>query len=840
MVRFTRFHTLSAGLLLSCSPLAFAGAASAQDTQTQTAQPPAAPQTPAAAAPSDNSVGEIVVTAQFRSQRLQDTPLAITAVSSALLDARSQTNITEITNQAPNVEIRPQGASFGPSVTASIRGVGQNDFNPAFEPGVGIYVDDVYFPQLTGAIFDLLDLDRVEILRGPQGTLAGRNSEGGAIKMYSKKATGDGGGYVEATYGARQRIGLRASADFTIAPNLFARIAGVYKRQDGYIDDIDFGCAHPAGSDPLNPAGGVVAIRPVGSCRIDKLGGIGYEALRGTVRFAPSDNFELNVIGNYTHDEHTIAGEVLSKVAVVDSPNSNAAPGVPYDARFICGKFCNYGTTGQPAAIWAGPVAPGVPLLATAGTNNSRYDGWGVSGNAHWQLSDMFSVDNILAYQHFNTTFDADDDLSPASLGYGLNKLTNWNWSEELRLNAKIGDTVNATVGGYYFKQSTTYNSYQDLRYVVIPLQFIQPDVITANSKAVFGNIGWEIVHNLNLNAGIRYTKEAKDYHYFRLNPDGTVNPFLDPIGAVYGIGYDGPDTLDANGDGSTTDIVQALSGAVAQYKGHRVDYRVSLDYRLSPELLVYASVATGFKGGGTNPRPFNIGQVISFDPETLTSYETGFKSDLLDRRLRLNVSAFYSDYKKIQIPVLSCPDTPCAARLNAGNGHYKGLEAELTARPVDGLSIDASASYIDFKYTSLLPAAAYPTNPAGAAKDDPPAGVPKWKWSAGVQYEVPLGGDFGSLTPRIDVSYQGKVFVGPLIVDNARTLTFLPAYTFANARLTWKNATDDLEASLEVTNFTNKYYILTNFDLRGAGEGFDKVQPARPREWAITIKKKF
>ena len=121
---------------------------------------------------------------------MQDTPLSITAVSGDMLEPRSQTSIAEVANQAPNVTLKPQGAAFGPSLGASIRGVGQFDFNPALEPGVGLYVDDVYYATLTGSILDLLDLDRVEILRGPQGTLAGRNSIGGAVKLYSSKPTG--------------------------------------------------------------------------------------------------------------------------------------------------------------------------------------------------------------------------------------------------------------------------------------------------------------------------------------------------------------------------------------------------------------------------------------------------------------------------------------------------------------------------------------------------------------------------------------------------------------------------------------------------------------------------
>ena len=797
----------------------------------------------ATAAVEDQGNAEIVVTAQFREQRLQDTPIAITAVNSAMLEARSQTNLTQVADQAPNVQIKPQGASFGPSISASIRGIGQADFNPAYEPGVGIYIDDVYYPQLTGAVFDLLDLDRVEILRGPQGTLAGRNSIGGAIKMYSKKPTGETGGYVEAQYGIRQRLGLRASADFKLTDTLFGRISGVFKRQDGYVDRIDYGCA--------NPGSGIAPVQPAGKCKISELGGVGYQAVRGILRYAPNDDFEITVSGDYTHDEHTIAGEVLLEAAL-DNPNTNAAPGIPYDKRFICGRFCNYLTTGQPAAVFQGIAVPpgGQPIAATSGSDKSVYDGWGFSGNMHYQLSDMLALDSITGYRKFDAQFDSDDDISPANIGFGQNDLSNWSFSQELRLGAKIGDAINLTVGGYYFKQRTTYNSYQDIRYVaapigpggslvgIYPLQFVQPDVIKADAKAVFGHANWEITDGLNLSGGLRYTKETKDYNYFRLNPDGTVNGYLDPNGAAYGIGYVGPDTADADRDGDRTETVSALSGARASYSKGRVDWRVSVDYRVSPALLVYGTVSTGFKGGGTNPRPFNAGQVRTFDPETLVAYELGFKSDFLDRKLRVNVSAFINDYKDIQLPILACPDSPCALPVNGGNGKYKGVEVELYARPVENLTIDASLSYLHFKYDSIQTGVGGPSNLAGPQIDDPST-APEWKWSAGVQYEIPLG-TIGSLTPRFDAAYQDELYTGPTTVNGARVRTFIPSYTLANARLTWRNADADLDVSLEVTNLFDKYYFYNVFDLRGAGAGFKKGQPGRPREWGITLKKKF
>jgi len=214
----------------SSSALLMATPALAQD------QSQAAPTTPPAQTDQSDAetlTQDIIVTAQFRREKLQDTPIAITAVNAAQLEAKNQTDLAQVADSAPNVSLKPQGASFGPSISASIRGVGQNDFNPAYEPGVGIYIDDVYYPQLTGAVFDLLDLDRVEILRGPQGTLAGRNSEGGSIKIYSKMPNGENGGFVEATYGSRHRIGVRAAADFKLTDTLFGRISGVFKKQGG-------------------------------------------------------------------------------------------------------------------------------------------------------------------------------------------------------------------------------------------------------------------------------------------------------------------------------------------------------------------------------------------------------------------------------------------------------------------------------------------------------------------------------------------------------------------------------------------------------------------------------
>lgn len=808
---------------------------------------PAQAQSQAQEAAPSVTIGEIVVTAQFREQKLQDTPIAITAVDSAMLESRSQTNLTEVANQAPSVVLRPTTAAFGPSITASIRGLGQIDFTPALEPGVGLYIDDVYYPRLVGANFDLLDVERIEILRGPQGTLTGRNSEGGAIKFISRKPTGEAGGYVSATYGIRNRINLRASADFTIAKDLFGRISGTFADQDGYVKNIDYGCAFPASGVPAKTGGT--------NCVIGKDGDVGYKALRGMLRYNPSDMVDVMVSGDYIRDSRRNSAEVLL-YADNSNPNVTTPNGLPYDSRFLCGRFCNYSATGNTAAAFvAGAIPPlnGLPLAASQGPGRTEYEGWGVAANADFKLSDDLKLQSITAYREFNTSFGPDGDLSPANVAFGISQLDSWFVSQELRLNAKLGDIADLTVGGFISDEKTTYFTLQDLRYVAIPLptgplplfplQFIGNDPVRSKSKAVFATAIIYPTEALTITLGGRYTNESKAYTFNRLNLDGkTINGFLDPIGAAFGAGYDGP-----NGT--------ALTGRTGRFNGNRFDYRVSADYRFSPEVLAYATVSTGFKGGGIAPRPFNAAQAVPFGQETLTAYEVGLKTDLFDRRVRLNLSAYYNKFKGAQLTLLSCPQFggpgPCAVPQNAGDADVKGVEAELFIRPVAGMQIDASASLLDWNWKCVVPAVVDPTGPTSGCSTNqalvsqliaPPRGVSKAQWSVGIQYEADLG-TAGSITPRFDVSYQGAI-AGTATVPPKGSPSDLfataDAFTLANARLTWRNADRDLDISVEVTNVFDKYYFLSKFDLTGAGAGSISGLPGRPREWAVSLKKKF
>ena len=804
---------------------------------------------------------EIIVTAQFREQNLQDTPIAITAVSGEMLEARSQTSIQDVANQAPSVTLKPQGAAFGPALGANIRGVGQFDFNPAVEPGVGFYVDDVYYATLTGSILDLLDLDRVEILRGPQGTLSGRNSIGGAVKLFSQRPEGSNTGNITAAYGSRNRVDIRASADFNLAEGVDMRLAAVAKQQEGYVDRLDFGCVYPAGgtarlpSDApinagglINPVGGVPQRTNDPDCRLGTEGDVGLIALRGQVRLRPADNIDINIAADYTDDNRTAAGSILLQRSYPNggpasptfplTPNLPYTPGtpppavptlanpnplqrdiqpfasiVPYDTRFVCGEYCNYATYDNPADNhYRGSTADG----------RVRFQGWGISGQIDLDVSDAMRVTSITAYRSYVSDFSNDNDVSPLAHSLGYGPLSFDFFSQELRVTGDIGDTIQYTVGGYYSDQRSVYSSFQDLRSSA--LQFQQNDPVDADSKAVFAHLSWNPFEPLTITGGVRYTDESKTYHYVR------QRPYLDPT------------SVTANG-------VLPLNGIVGEYSGNRVDYRANLQYALSDDLMAYAQFSTGFKGGGVNPRPFSAAQALPFGPETLNAYEVGFKSDLFDRRLRVNVAAFLSKYKDIQLNLANClaitggPNLPCALPVNAGDADIKGIEVEATLRPVDGLSIDGAVSYLDFDYkrfgtfstATTTSAVGGPTNLNGPQFGDYAPYTPKWKWSFGVQYDIDLG-TTGSVVPRFDAAYQGTIHTAPA----NRTSNEIEDYIVANARLTWNNADEDLSASLAVTNLFDQYYLLTINDSTIAGQGYANAQPGRPREWSVSVTKKF
>jgi len=764
---------------------------------------PAAFAQSAASNSDDGTLEEVIVTAQFREQKLQDTPIAITALSAELLESRSQNSLAAVAAQAPNVVLRETGGAFGPGMSASIRGVGQGDFNPAFEPGVGIYIDDVYYSSLTGANFDLLDLDRVEIARGPQGVLGGRNSEGGSVKLYSAKPKGDNSGSIRASYGSRSLVDFRGVGDFAlIQDKLFARVSGVTRTQDGYVTRRDYSCVTGNTAIP-NQA-------PQGDCILGKEGGKEYTAGRAAFRWLASDAIEVNFAGDVTVDTSQTAAVVLQAV----NPLSGGAGftntfGVPYTSAFLPpSRNVSYASFSarRPQNLFGPPN----PLAGTtiAANPDTRTKVWGTNLTVDWTLAEKLALKSITAYREFDSRWAEDNDVSPLTGSLGMEHLFNHSFSEELRLNGAIGSAIDYTVGGYYFSQTTTYATHQLLASAVPGFEFYGNDPVEASSYAGFTNATWHVTDAFNVNAGVRYTKEKKTYNYSRL-----------PVG------------------GSLTLGLESLNGHPGIYEGDNIDYRLNVDYRWNDNVMTYASVSTAFKGGGTNARPFGPGQVVPFDKEELAAYEAGAKMDFFDRRLRVNVAAFFNKYKDIQLTLLSCPTltpvAPCAATFNAGDAEIKGYEIEVTANPIDGLTIDASFSDLNFEYTKLL-TGANGSNITGLTLGQRAPGQIETKWSVGSQYEM-LIGNVGSITPRVDYSFTGGFNTNAVFTRSNR----VAGYHIGDASITYRNAHDTWEAAVIARNFLDESYFVSNFDLL-ASSGAQYGLLAPPREYSVQFKKKF
>ncbi|GEN99285.1 TonB-dependent receptor [Novosphingobium sediminis] len=799
----------------------------------------------AAAAPTTQ---EIVVTAQFRAQKLQDTPLAITAVNAAVLEARGQTDISQIAAQSPNVTLRAQPQSGGIGLIAFIRGIGQTDFNYALEPGVGIYVDDVYIPTLSSSLLDLMDLERVEVLRGPQGTLAGRNSIGGAIKLFSKKPTGEGGGYLQATYGAYNRIDVRGVADFKITDHLFARVSGATKNSDGYVKLLDYGLSHPNSNVPANTNAGNGIERGT-------LGGRSFSAGRLALRWEATPDIEVNVAADYTRERNDAGAQVLlygnapattpEGLPWLKGKDGNPVPlsneFVPYSTRFQQSgsttpagydpRFINYANF-----LDARTPTSQAPFKPYAANNQQNYDGWGITGNVTAKLADNMSLTWISSFRRYKMSFGFDQDGSPVPVAQLDNILRHRAWSQEVRLNGSFMDKrIEYTLGGFYFDQNGTYNARVDLNYAGI--DFIHgPDSTPSTSKALFFNGTFHITDAWGITGGIRHTWDKKDYTYFRSNPDGTVPG---PLPCEF---FLGAPTAGPTGIGNSPNcLLIGLYNVTGQFKGQRTDWRVETDYRFSPEVFAYASVATGYKGGGVNPRPFfgpsagdcNVlpfgapcNQITSFQPETLRTYEAGIKTDLFDRRLRFNASAFFNKYDNIILTLTRCHGfSPCLMPANVGKAEVWGLEGETTIRPVEGLTLDGSISYLHFKYKD--------TGTTNVPLTNVTPYTPKWNWSFGAQYDYAM--KIGTISARFDGTYQSSIFTeafnGP---DNLVDGRFL-----GNAKLTYTSQDKDWQLSFEVQNVFNKYYYNTIEDVKSS-LGAITANPGLPRTWAVSIKRTF
>lgn len=782
---------------------------------------------------SSDTLQEVVVTAEFRAEKLQETPLAITALSGDALAARNIVSLQDVSQAAPNVQLFENNAAYGKTMAAFIRGIGQGDFDFASaEPGVGIYIDDVYFASTFGSMFDLLDIDRTEVLRGPQGTLFGKNSIGGAIRVISKKPTGDGTGFGEVTLGNYSRREVRAGFDVPVIRDyLFLRVSGMSKQRNGYVSRLDFACAHPdeAGSLPVQDTG-------QGTCKIGSEGGVDVKGARAQLRWVPANGIENNTTFDWYDDNSEAAAEVM----LVADPNLapalagfNAGTlvpkyGIPYDSRFVtAGTYTNYSTFYDPHT---GTHYPAVNTVHS----------WGASDVFEWQLADWVKLKSVSAYREYWGDFSDDQDNSPLGIAWAYNMLDHHQFTEELQFTgAAIDNRLNWAAGYFYFDGRSLQRGHVNLNFLAgfFPpgppffgqpiFNFNQNDPSKTKDNAGFAQGTFAITDQMHATAGVRYTKETKSYTFNHINPLLAIpNPVLD-----------------------LRDVENSTSYS-------HVDYKAGVDYQIEKDLFAYASVTTGFRGGGFNPRPFTNYQVIPFGPEKLTEYEIGLKSEWLDHHLRANFAAYYGKYKDLQITsqTVDISGAPTTAPQNVGGADIKGFEVELEGN-IENLSATAAIGLTDFKYKDLGRAEGCQdfADPVATAKagncingnpgySDIAPGTPKWTANVGAQYAIPMGAA-GSITPRLDASYHTRRynnFYNLYDAGGTGPVAFTPAMTLLSGRITWQDEERKWSVAAFVTNLTNKYYYQSFLDLRAFGEGQLSAQPGEPREWGVTVGRKF
>ena len=531
------------------------------------------------------SANDIVVVARKREERVIDVPIAVTALSTTQLAKMGANDLSGVQGAVPNVNI-VQGRGSASSANFFIRGIGQPDALQTFDPAVGVYVDGVYLSRIQGALLNLYDVQRVEVLRGPQGTLYGKNTIGGAVNIVSKKPDLQTlKGEASLTYGRFNEVTAKGYvAAPLITGKLAVSLAGLYDKRDGIVTD-------PLTGRKYNDR--------------DNL------SFRGILRAKPNDSIEVLIAGDVTRQR------------------SAATLGYP-TAPLVQTNF----VTGALTLVPAEPYGPYNYQSSTslAPGQGQKLDHWGISGTINADLGGNFALTSITAYRKLDTNFNVDIDGSQFKFGDALVAIDQHQFSQELQLKYN-GDRLKGVLGVYYLDEQV--NSHQEayaddlFKFGAVPVTFTRlvDDAQNTKSYAAFGQMTYDFTKQFSITAGLRYTKENKRYNRFTTT--------ISTLSLLNGIAYNYPANLPAPYTGIDKASYEAWTPMV------------SLSYKPTPDTLVYASASRGFKGGGFNGRVNGNGDISvtvngvttiypSFAPEKVWTYEVGAKGSFMDGRLML------------------------------------------------------------------------------------------------------------------------------------------------------------------------------------------------------------
>jgi iron complex outermembrane recepter protein len=759
---------------------------------------------------------EIVVTARRAAETLQTTPVAVTALSEQMLIQRQVVDVADLQYVAPDVTIG--GAGTGPTslVYLAIRGEAQNSPNSASDNAVGIYVDGVYIGRPIIGNLGLIDENQVEVLRGPQGTLFGRNTTGGALTLTTNKPTQDFDGYVKLGYGNYSEKLGEIMLNTPLTSELAARIAFRYNDHDAYYPNPDTGY----GQNQLNHE---------------------YDG-RASLRWTPSSiPLTVDAAFDYTDERDTGQATALMGFNSTAQPFGPGTPtlgqlvaltGNPNPNNYLAWLNNNYRNS------YAGPMttqaAQNVPFDSNHATGVNINTDLGIGGgDTH--------LKTITAYRQSYTANAEDLDGTPVQIGSFISQYDQHQFSEEMQLTGKV-DKFDWIGGAYYFQEGGTELSDSNTFGFLAPI--FGPAVAAVNenfadfdarSYAAFAQTNYHITDTVRATVGYRYTWDTRD-----LDRHGRA----DILGAnSCAVGFTSTLPPPYNAEGPCDDPHSAQFSYPA--------YTAGLDWQVSDQLFLYVKTSRASMAGGFNTRPVPGTVSNSFNPEENKDVEIGAKSDLLDRHLRVNLALFRAwqyDVQRIVNAIVDNATTQYVA--NSGNSTTYGAELEITAIPYEGLEISASGAYLHAAYVA---GTFHEEQEVGGVLEtvdrsgEPVPQAPKYTLSFGATQTVPVG--FGKVAIHADYAYRAPVVYTwetpaanrPDIVawNIQNQLGVIPGYGLVNARVALTLDHPNMDIAIWGRNLGNKQYYIQQFDSYD-GLGTSENFQGDPRTYGVTATYRF
>jgi iron complex outermembrane receptor protein len=726
---------------------------------------------------------EIVVTAQRREQNVQDVGIAITAFSGDQLRQLGVTDSTLLAQQTPGlVYASPIGEGQNP--VFSIRGVGLNDFSEHNEAPVAVYVDDVYLSNLAGLSFQLYDIERVEVLKGPQGTLFGRNTTGGVIHFVTHRPTDELEGYAEVSAGEFSQIRFEGALSGPLGGAARGRISALYNNNDGYMNILTPGFEDANASDSWS--------------------------VRTQLEFGSSEDFELRLSGHFDRSDTT-------SVAYHHASIQPAADGVT--VIYVPPDQPNAGCPGAPGADCFGYAYFGD--RRSAEINQAPFldlENWGISAVAEWRIADGLTLTSISAYEDIDKKYGEDTDAGPVPGIYVSHPNVGDQFSQELRL-ANDDEALRWTAGLYYFDRSIEAGSNIDVSGIGLFNLLLETDD-DIESWAAFGQIEYQLTDQLTLIGGLRYTHEERHFEQVSRDMAGVIPVFIG-VSPVPVPGY------------VVFDFTDESVGELTRVENDSVTWRAELDWRPADDLLLYASVSTGTKGAGFNSAFDGTGvfsgstvDQIPYDEEELTNYEVGFKSTLLGGSTQVNAAAFYYDYKDYQAFTF---DNITQVIRNLPATNY-GAELDITIRPADAWYIKAGAAWLNTEVEDVSAQNAFTGELV--SRDREMAMSPEIQLSALIRYEWDMLG--GRMSAQASGQYQSEMYFD---LDN-NPVTKEDGYATLDLRVAYRDPSERFEFAVWGKNVTDEYYRTYAFPV--VGLGFMDETVAAPSWLGATLTVRF